>query len=395
MATEDRHIDNAYDTPPATRLLAAFVADASVNGLNEELRAKIKEVLIDYIGVAVGGLASADSSTPIFNAVTALQGNAIGTCTVIGKGRCMLPQYAGMLNSAFAHSLDFDDTYAEGSLHAGVTAISAAMTQAEVLGDAASIDQFFTAVAVSYEITCRLGRELGTDSYHRGGFHNTGTAGIFGAVSAIAVLKSLPATVVESAFGLAASKAAGSMQYLDNGSWNKRLHPGFAVHDAFVCVALAEAGVVGASKAIEGQYGFLQAYSPKTDKSVMRLTSNLGEEWIWLQSSLKPYPACRMTHTFIEMSGEVHGPRCVKVSDIEAVKLKMPPTNILLIGEPTPNKTKPTNNIDAQFSVYFQVANALLNGSSTGMQAYDKLDNADIEALCAKITVSGDSMGWW
>lgn len=54
------------------------------------------------------------------------------------------------------------------SLHAGVTTISAVMTQAEVLGESTSIEEAMLAIAVGYEVTCRLGRELGTDSYHRG-----------------------------------------------------------------------------------------------------------------------------------------------------------------------------------------------------------------------------------
>lgn len=74
------------------------------------------------------------------------------------------------------------------------------------------------AMALGYEITCRVGRELGFEAYHRG-FHNTSTAGIFGAVAAIAALRRLPAETIDMAFGLAGSKAAGSMQYLDNGSW--------------------------------------------------------------------------------------------------------------------------------------------------------------------------------
>ncbi|CAK1360433.1 Cis-aconitate decarboxylase [Cercospora beticola] len=381
---------NGASVLPVTKILAAFVASASVEQLDDKLRTKIKEVLIDYIGVAIGGYASADSSIPIYNAVAALQGTAAnGSCTVIGRSEKMLPQYAALLNSAFAHSLDFDDTYAEGSLHAGVTTISAVMTQAEVLGESTSIEEAMLAIAVGYEVTCRLGRELGTESYHRG-FHNTGTAGIFGAVAAIAVLKHLPPDLVESAFGLAASKAAGSMQYLDNGSWNKRLHPGFAAHDAFICVALAEAGVIGASRSIEGKYGFLQAYSPKSDQDLQRLTAGLGKVWVWLQSSLKPYPACRMTHTFIEMAGKLHSTHACRLSDITAIQLQMPPTNILLVGDPTPNKIHPSNNIDAQFSVFFQVAHALLHGSATGMKAYDNIGDPEVNALCSRTTVSGD-----
>ena len=378
---------------PVTTLLVSFVANASTKQLTPEIREKVKEVVIDYIGVVVGAIDNADSSDPIYKAILAFQGPGnSGNCTVLGKGvPHMLPQYAGLVNSAFGHSMDFDDTHAEGTLHAGVTAISAAMTEAEVLGEKTTSEEFMLAVSIGYEVTCRIGRELGFFSYDRG-FHNTSIAGIFGAVATIAVLKRLPAEVVEMAFGIAGSKAAGSMQYLDNGSWNKRLHPGFAVHDAFMSVALAEAGVIGATKIIEGKMGFLQAYSPNPHPDFRRLTEGLGTDWIWLSSSLKPYPACRMTHGFIEMSGNVNSKHNDKVSasDVKQITLTMSPSCFKLVGDPAPNKIHPINVIDGQFSAYFQTANALVYGSATGLKAYQRLQDKDINELCDKITVNID-----
>lgn len=389
------HTNGESNQIPSTSLLAGFVADATTKQLTPALREKVKEVLVDYVGVVVGALDNADSTEPIYKAILALQGQGVtGNCTVLAKGKAhMLPQYAGLLNSAFGHSMDFDDTYAPGTLHAGVTAISAAMTQSELLGQSSSSEQFMLAVSVGYEITCRLGRELGYEAYSRG-MHNTSTAGIFGAIAAIAVLKHLPRQTIEMAWGLAGSKAAGSMQYLDNGSWNKRLHPGFAVHDAFMCVNLAEAGVIGATRIIEGKMGFLHAYSPNPNKDLQRLTADLGTEWEWLTSSLKPYPACRMTHAFIEIAGNLHDSHSngkVAPSDISSVKLTMSPSNFLLVGDPTPNKIHPTNVIDAQFSAYYQVANALLYGSNTGLQAYQKLQDTTLHQACDCISIETDA----
>lgn len=375
---------------PATSLLAAFVANATTDCLTPAMLEKLHELLIDYIGVVVGARDNADSTEPIYAAIRALQGPQVtGPCTVLGMGAPhMLPQYAGLLNSAFGHSMDFDDTHVEGPLHPGVTAISAAMTQAELLGSSSSSLDFLLAMAIGYEITVRVGRELDYSTYDRG-FHLTSIAGIYGAVASIAVLKHLDAKTVEMAWGLAGSKAAGSMQYLDNGSWNKRLHPGFAVHDAFMCVGLAEAGVIGATRIFEGKMGFLQAYSPNPNQDMRRLTAGLGTEWLWPASSLKPYPACRMTHGFIELSGNMHtaAKGGVSAADVSAITLSMSPACFKLIGDPSPNKKHPNNVIDGQFSAYFQVANALAYGSKTGLQAYSRLSDEKIHALCDKITV--------
>ena len=88
--------------PPVTKLLATFVADARPAQLTSELREKVKEVLIDFVGVVVGALNNADSTEPIYKAIVALQGPGNnGSCTVLAKGKPhMLPQYAGYMTKA-------------------------------------------------------------------------------------------------------------------------------------------------------------------------------------------------------------------------------------------------------------------------------------------------------
>ncbi len=386
------------DIPQVTDIFASFVCTAPSHPeyLTQTLRSRLKEYLLDYIGVTLAASHTSDSTPSFLSAVKALGGESKGSeaCTVLGVGRQYTPQYAALLNAALGHSLDFDDTYAKGTLHAGVTAISAGLTQYEVLsqqGSPPNIDTFLLAVAIGYEITCRLGAELGNEAYSRG-FHNTSTAGIFGAVATLSVLKGLSEEVVTNAFGLAGSKAAGSMQYLSNGSWNKRLHPGFAVHDAFQCVALAENGVLGASRIFEGEMGFLNAYSPKRP-NLHRLTAELGSRWEFLETSLKPYPACRMTHGFIEYActlGREKG--YTSPDDVRGIKLSLSPANVGVVGARVPNKIHPANMVDAQFSAYFTTAHSFLYGADEGVRAYEKerLKDPAIYALSEKILCVGD-----
>ncbi|EHY58274.1 hypothetical protein HRR83_004867 [Exophiala dermatitidis] len=381
------------DEIPVTGIFSNFVSNVQPESLTSQVRERLKEYILDYIGVTLAAAQSSDSTEPIIKAVKTLGGQT-GTCTVVGKGKGWTAAYAGLLNATLGHSLDFDDTYAPGTLHAGVTAIGAGLSQAELLGESVSIDQFLLAVAVGYEITCRLGRELGNEAYARG-FHNTSTAGIFGAVATISVLKRLSVEVVANAFGLAGSKAAGSMQYLENGSWNKRLHPGFAVHDAFQCVALAEAGVIGAAKILEGtRFGFLHAYSPKENKDINYLVSDLGKRWEFLETSLKPFPACRMTHGFIEYAAKLGRDKGYsRASDVKGITLSLSPNNLLVVGARTPNKVHPENMVDAQFSAYFTTANSFLYGSDNVVKCYEKerLHDPEVRALADKIVCVADT----
>ena len=369
-----------------TSRFAEFVANVGPKALTADMVVRLKEYLLDYIGVAVAGSHSWESIPQIVSGINGI-GARGGSSTAILKGNDYLPQFAGLLNATFGHAMDFDDTYAPGSLHPGVCAFAASLAQAEQSNNQDNKgDRLLLAAAVGYEVICRLGAELGNAAYQRG-FHNTSTAGIFGAVAAIAVLKRLSASTIENAFGLALSKAAGSMQYLENGSSNKRLHPGFAVHDAFVSVALAEAGVVGASKSIEGASGLLHAYSPKTEHNLAQLTADLGTRWDFLETSIKPYAACRMTHGVIE-----HGAKISASTDsrVEKLFVSLSPENYVVVGKRTPNKLHPNNVVDAQFSIYFQLAYSWLYGSASGVEFASKIHDEELRKLSEKIECCKD-----
>ncbi|OKL63947.1 hypothetical protein UA08_00679 [Talaromyces atroroseus] len=370
-------------TPEATKLLAEFVNRTGYDDIDDSTKKYLKNLVLDYIGVTAVATREAESTAPVCEAISRLDKNG-GNYTVIGMGQKWSGQYAALLNGFLGHSLDFDDTYADGFLHAGVTTIAAGLTAAEHADIKSEV--FLAALAVGYEVTCRIGRVLGEAAYSRG-FHNTATAGIFGAVATLAKIKGLSSSVIETAFGLAGSKAAGSMQYLENGSWNKRLHPGFAIHDAWLCVELAEAGVVGATKILEGKFGFFNAYSPaKVDYA--KLLDGLGTEWAFLSTIWKPFPACRMTHGLIIMIDDIRSRAAGK--EVRSITVNLPTYQVQIVGAPAPNKVHPQNIVDAQFSAYYQVALAWLHGGFTGWSGYKRLHDADIHALTDRITVVPD-----
>jgi 2-methylcitrate dehydratase PrpD len=366
-------------TEGITDELCQFIVDVKYDQLGERVVDKLKDLITDSIGIAAGAAAICDSSEPFLQAVIALGGKA-GQSTVFTKGSAFSPQYAGLLNAAFAHSFDFDDTHAGSILHPGATAIPAALAQAELQNTDGKT--LLLAIAVGYEITCRIGCGYNYGGYTRG-FHNTATAGIFGAVATISKIKGLSVDQVRNAFGLAVSKAAGLITFLHNGSWNKRLHPGFAVHDAFMAVALAEAGVVGATRPIEGKFGALVAFSATS--TTVGLTDGLGSEWIFAETAIKPFPACRMTHSGIEVVAGIAKEAASK--EVEHITVTLSPGCYTLIGPPDANRIHPKTVVDGQFSMYYQAAIAWLYGMDIGWAMYEKLESPEVAALCDKIEV--------
>ncbi|KAL7893033.1 hypothetical protein HDV63DRAFT_368541 [Trichoderma sp. SZMC 28014] len=373
---------HAEQTPPnVTEELCQFVADLTYEMIDPKMVAKIKELVIDQIGVAVGAAQGAESSEPFVKAVSTLQGTAIqGGSTVFTKGKTWLPQFAGMLNAAFVHTFDFDDTDADAIVHPGASVVPSVLAA----GELANCDgkTLITAFTAAYEIICRIGRALGLGSYERG-FHNTGTVGILGAVAGISKVRGLDAKQIANAFGLAGSFASGSMQFLENGSWNKRLHPAMAVHNAFIAVTMAEAGVLGSAKPLEGKWGMLHAYS--TSATLEGLTDNLGKEWKFAKTAIKPWPACRMTHTSIQMVDELS--TLHKGKSVKKIQVELSPGCWNIVGMPKQNKIHPQCIVDAQFSLYYQIAVSWLYGIDLQWRVYDLLTDKKLNELTEKIEI--------
>ena len=354
----------------ATLELARFAVTTVFDSVPLAVRCRLKDCLLDFVGNTGYAAVNAESSAAFRAGALALQG-ASDDATVIGDSQGYSYLQAALLNGAFAHTLDFDDTNAWGCLHPGAPVIAAAMTEAERIR--ATGKQWLSALAVGYEVATRIGAALGSTAYDRG-FHITSVAGIFGAVAAVGRLRSVNSETLANALGLAGSKAAGSMQYLANGSWNKRLHPGFAAHDALLALAFAQAGVVGAAAPIEGRYGLLAGYTNVATPSA--LTDRLGQWWPSGDTAIKPFPSCRFNHGAIEAA----------LREGARLEVRLSPKAAQIVGEATPNKIHPRNIVDAQFSVYFQVAVGLLDGRSN-LQSYERIGAADVAALCAAIYV--------
>jgi len=322
-------------------------------------------------------------SSPSFRAgARALDPEGHGS-TVLGERETFSIAQAALLNGAFAHTLDFDDTNGAAALHPGAAVIPLVLGHAEREGSSGRA--VLDAIAVGYETMCRIGAAAGLTAYDRG-FHLTGVAGIFGAVAALGSLKRLDADTIERAFGLAGSLASGSMQYIESGAWNKRLHPGFAAQSAFAAVAFAESGVQAADEPLAGRYGLLNGYSNAPQPT--SLTDRLGSYWLAGETAIKPYPSCRLNHSAIDAALALRAAHDDRANARIAIRIGRKAFDI--VGEPQPRKVAARTVVDGQFSIYFQVACAWLDGAVT-WQSYERLGDADIERVASRIVVTADS----
>ncbi|HLF11866.1 MAG TPA: MmgE/PrpD family protein [Gammaproteobacteria bacterium] len=369
-----------------TAELAEFAAALDFASLPPAVPGRVKALLLDLVGITIRARYEADSTEPLLRAVERL-GLAAGRCSVIGDARGFAAPAAALINGALAHSLDFDDTHARASLHPSAPIVPAALAAAELGG--ASGTQVIAAIVAGYEIQIRLSLALVPKDHYDRGFHPTATCGTFGAAAAAGRLLGLTAPQLENAFGLCGSLAAGSMQFLTDGSWNKRFHTGYAAMNGLIAAVSASEGYHGAGAAIEGTAGFLSSYSPNPNFAAA--TAGLGEVFETLNIGIKPYPSCRYGHAALDALIALRTQHGIDDRDVHSVVIGLPLTGHKIIGEPLTAKQKPRNVVDGQFSMPFVAAVALREGRMAWDDYRRHLDDPLTLALCARIRTAVDT----
>jgi 2-methylcitrate dehydratase PrpD len=367
-----------------TQKLVNFCHQMSGERLPHEVVEKTRCLALDFAGVASRGSLS-ETSLAISRFLQAFKG--IGEAVVIGTPLLAHPTYAALANGAFAHSLELDDVERESSLHPGVAVFPAALAAAELAQ--ADGKRFIAAVVAGYEVAIRLGKALKPSAHYGRGFHPTATCGTFGAAAAAGILLDLDERRLLHAFGIAGSQAAGLMEFLADGAWTKRLHAGWAAHSGLIAALLAQEGFTGPRQVLEGKNGFLRAYSDEADPSL--IVKDLGHEYAVVRTAIKVHACCRYMHPGIDAVLELVGRYDLKPSDVSTVSVGIIPTGSLIIAEPQEQKYHPRSTVDAQFSMPYGAAIALVKRRASLEEfAEDVIHSPEVTPLLEKVVCVKD-----
>src|SRR5262249_37884895 len=324
------------------------------------VRERAKHLMLDSVGIAL-----ASSKYP-FAAVSlaAMAELGTGSAPVIGIGRRLAMRDAVLMNGILIHGLDFDDTHSRGIIHATSSSFPCALALAD--RDEKDGKALLTAYVVAMETSTRLGA-VAKGGFHQVGFHPTGLIGAFGCTLAAARLLGLDAERATMAQGVTLSMASGSMEFLEDGSWTKRVHPGWAGVVGITAATLAKHGFVGPRGAYDGRFGLfashLGKYFEQADLSLA--TESLGRSWQINEVAVKPIPACHFTHAAADAAAALRDAHGLALNDINRVRVLVPQEVVKTICEPVANKKNPANSYDAQFSLPYIVATGLAKGRFT------------------------------
>jgi 2-methylcitrate dehydratase PrpD len=317
------------------------------------------------------------------------------SASVIGEQRRAPAGAAAFINGTLAHCMDFDDSHLPSVLHPSASIVPAALAIGEAIG--ATGPQSLAAIAVGTELCIRLGM-AGYDAEHANsiffdrGQHATSICGTMGAAVAAAMLLSGDSRSIAAAASIAASMGSGIIECNRTGGTVKQIHTGWAAHCGIAAAQLAASGITGPPTALEGRFGFFQAFCgarahPET------VTADLGRHWYSDALHIKPYPCNHFTHAGIDAAVELRK-RGVRADEITALKLGVPEPVLRTIAEPTAVKAAPASGYAGAFSGPYTVAAAMHGGGGLALYINDFTDEAvrrpEILELAAKVTCYAD-----
>src|SRR5215831_17271992 len=318
-----------------TRELVEFLHAINPESLPAQVLDRARYFLLDYLAVAIR--ASQEESARCVQRMIERMGATV-CARVIGTPIRTLPALAALANGTASHGIEQDDTHSGGSIHLGTTMYSVALALAEVLPETAP-DRFLAAVIAGYEAAARIAMAVQPKEHYALGFHPTQTCGVFGAAITAGKLLGLTAEQTLAAVGIAGSMAAGSMEFLAEGAWTKRIHSGLAAQNGIHAAMLAAEGFTGPLHVLEGRDGFLQGYSRKSVPE--RLTGGLGDSFEILHTAVKPHACCRYMQGPIDAILEITREHNIAPEQIENIEVAILEAGWAIIAEPREQKYNP------------------------------------------------------
>lgn len=367
-------------TPDLVTDFSRFAASIDTARLDAAVIKAVKTNILDTLSCALAG-SSAKAIAEVSGLVEAWGGAPQADRFVFG-GK-FPAHHAAWVNGGMSHARDYDDTHDAAILHAGVSAVPAAIAAGQLRGKLSGAE-LIAAVAAGLEVTCRLGVAIQVDIVESG-FIYTSLLGYFGATAAAGRALGLTPDEMLNAFGIVYSSVAGNHQVTRDASLMKRLQPGLAAQAAVVAVQLAKRGIRGAQQVFEGADGFFRVYlRNRVDVEVAR--KDLGKRYELLNLSYKPYPCCRDVHTTADAVLALRGKAPRPAGEIESIRVGTTAPGYQMVCVPEAVRLAPKTIVEAQFSIPYAAAAAWIDGGLAMKHFTDEgLQRADILELTARV----------
>ena len=304
--------------------LAAHLVETPFEKIAPEALSTAKTFILDTLGVAIAGTAGPHVSE-LISAAGAWGSDA--NSIIWGSCERLPAPHAAMVNAYQAHNSEFDAIHEAAVIHPLASILASVFAVTERDGGISGRD-LLTAVVLAVDVSCSIG--MGSTETLK--FFRPATAGSFGAVAALARVGKFNIERSINAFGIQLGQIGGTMQVHEEGSSLLGMQLGFCTRSAVMSYDLAKAGISGARKVLEGNYGYYALFEGGSD--IGRGFSGLGEAWRICGVSHKPFPSGRATHGVIDGILTLRNRYNIEASDVAFVRAQVPPLVHQLTGRP-------------------------------------------------------------
>ena len=267
---------------PVMQRLSAYIAQAGKKPLPAAVIEKTKHHILDTIAAMVSGAKLLPGRKGI-SFVRTLGGTK--EACVIGSRLVTAAANAALANGMSAHADETDDSHAPSLTHPGCGIVPAALAVAE--REQQTGEALLRAVALGYDIGCRLTQSLDAYEFREDG-HSTHSFGpMFGAAAASAALLGLKDSQVRHVLSYAAQQASGISCWMRDEEHIEKAFDfgGMPARNGVYAALMVAHGFSGVEDALSGERSFFVAYgrAPKPEA----LVRGLGEDYEILRTNIK------------------------------------------------------------------------------------------------------------
>jgi 2-methylcitrate dehydratase PrpD len=367
---------------PAIKLFVNHFISTRYENLPSAAVESAKREVLDSLATALGGSGKAGVKE-LVELVKEWGGKK--QSTIIAHGiECPAP-HAAQVNATMIHALDYDDGHQTALVHVGCVAVSTAFAVAERMGGASG-KELITAIALGGDFMARLGlASRPGKTALSSGWHPTTLLGHLASAAIAGKIMGLDAERMTSALGLAYHQAGGAGSGVADGALVKRMGPGFAAKAGITAALMAERGITGERDPLEGKTGLFNTYMGG-DYDLRILTADLGERFEGENIGDKPYPCCGLTHACVDAVLALKSRYDIEIEKIKEITA-YGGHSVYDLSQPPEVKRQPRTIIDAQFSVPWVVATALVNGAVTVSDFMDEaIKRQEILKIAEKVS---------
>ena len=182
------------------------------------------------------------------------------------------------------------------------------------------------------------------------------------------------------------SMASGIIEYLAEGAWTKRMHPGWAAQAGYRAARMGQAGFTGPRTLFDGEHGFFHAFANSDDCDFTAMLAGTGVDWLSADIAFKPYACGTMAHPYIDCARRLMQ-EGLALDQVVAIECDTAEGIVHRLWEPLAAKRNPLNGYAAKFSIPYAIAVGLLRNDA-GLVEYEEsvVQDPAVRALAAKVS---------